>query len=395
MAALEYWLWLSSAPVSFRAKALLLERFGDPESAFFAPPGSFRGIHGISPLEAAALELKDRSGVSRIREECQAQGLQIISLQDAAYPNRLRHIYAPPVVLYVRGRMPALDENAPVAVIGTRNASAYGLQMGRDLAYQIVKCGGIVVSGLTRGIDAEAARGALLADGCCVAVLGTPHEQERGFLAKDVAARGAVLSEYPPGMAAQRSFFRERNRIAAGISVGVLVVEAPAKRGTRLFAEEAAEQGKELFAVPGCVNDENSAGTLAMLKEGAKLVTCGWDVMSEFQGLYPDKIHPPESTAAPVETPSEETAETVAGQKAVDKAGGEDYIDLEKQLAGLSEEQLKIIAAIDRNSSHIDDIVEATGLPVGKVLGNLTLLEVKGYIRRDAGKRITLKIAKK
>ncbi len=395
MAALEYWLWLSSAPVSARAKALLLERFGDPETAYFAAPGSFRGIRGISALEAATLEKRDRSMVSRIRDACEEQGLQIISFQDAAYPNRLRHIYAPPAVLYARGRMPALDENAPVAVIGTRNASAYGLRMGRDLAYQIAKCGGLVVSGLTRGIDAEAARGALLADGCCIAVLGTAHEQEQGFLAKDVAARGAVLSEYPPGTETQRSFFRERNRIAAGISVGVVVVEAPARSGTRLFAEEAAEQGKELFAVPGCVNDENSVGTLAMLKDGAKLVTCGWDVMCEFQGLYPGKIHPAENKSAPAGALPGEEPEAAPEQKDIDKADGEDYIDLEKQLSGLSEDQLKIIAAIDRNSSHIDDIVEATGLPVAKVLGNLTLLELKGYIRRDAGKRIALKIAKK
>ena len=395
MAALEYWLWLSAAPVSPRAKAELLSRFGDPDAAFYSAPGSFRGIQGISPLEASILERRDRSTVGRIRDDCEEQGLQIISLQDAAYPNRLRHIFAPPVVLYAKGKFPAMDENAPIAVIGTRRASAYGLRMGRDLAYQIARCGGIVVSGLTRGIDAEAAKGALLADGCCAAVLGTPHEQEHGYLAKDVAARGVVLSEYPPGTEAQRSFFRERNRIAAGISVGVVVVEAPARSGTRLFAEEAAEQGKELFAVPGCVNDENSEGTLAMLKDGAKLVTCGWDIMSEFQGLYPGKIHPAGNDPAPMPQPVSEAVEQPQAEKPIDKESGEDYSDLEKQLSGLSEIQLQIIAAIDRNSSHIDDIVEATGLPVGKVLGNLTRLEVMGFVRREAGKRVTLKIAKK
>ena len=395
MENIRYWVWLSQLNISPKARAAVMRMFESAEAAFHSKEGSFRKKRGISPQEAELLEARSLTGADEVLEHCEEQEISVLPYDAPEFPERLRQIAVPPAVLYVKGVLPPLDLLPVVSVIGTRKASPYGVKMGERLAYEISRCGGTVVSLLTSGVDEAAARGALRADKPCIGVLGTPHELCRLEIGRDILRDGALISEYPPGMAAQRSFFRERNRIAAGISVGVLVVEAPAKSGTRLFAEEAAEQGKELFAVPGCVNDENSAGTLAMLKEGAKLVTCGWDVMSEFQGLYPDKIHPAESTAAPVITPSEEADEPVTGQKAVDKAGGEDYIDLEKQLAGLSEEQLKIIAAIDRNSSHIDDIVEATGLPVGKVLGSLTLLEVKGYIRRDAGKRITLKIAKK
>lgn len=324
------------------------------------------------------------------------QGLRIITLQDAAYPNRLRNIYAPPVVLYVRGALPLVDENALIAVIGTRKASPYGLRMGRELAAQISRCGGIVVSGLTAGVDAAAARGALEADGVCVGVLGTPHEYEHGELSRELAVRGALISEYPPGTEPQRSFFRERNRIAAGLSVGVVVVEAPERSGTRLFAVEAAEQGKELFAVPGNADAENSAGTLALLKEGAKLVTNGWDVLCEFEALYPDKLRycedarTGEAEAAPA--PSEPAA---PAKKDIDKKESKGYIDLAEQLSALTEDQLKIVTAIDRSASHIDDIIEATGLSTATVLAQLTILEIKGYVRREAGRRIALNTAKK
>ena len=268
---MEYWLWLSSCAVSPRAKAALLDRFGDAEGAFLAPAGAFSRLEGVSGQEAETLEKRDLRGAGEIAEACRRQGLRILTLQDAAYPVRLRNIFAPPVVLYVRGELPPLDLSVAIAVVGTRRASSYGLKMARDLAFQMA----------ASGIDAEAAQGALLAGGRVIGVLGTPHEEARGELARSVAARGALLSEYPPGTARMRSFFRDRNRITAGLSVGVLAVEAPEKSGTRLFVEEALGQGREVFAVPGNADAESSAGTLAMLKEGAKLATCGWDVLGE------------------------------------------------------------------------------------------------------------------
>ena len=397
MPSLEYWLWLSAAVnVSSKAKALLLRRYGDAETAFFAPDGEYARISGISQSEAAVLERRTMDGVSRIADECARQGLTIITMQDAAYPKRLKNIYSPPPVLYVKGNLPPVDENALVAVIGTRKASPYGLKMGRELAYQIAGCGGIVISMLTSGVDTAAARGALLAGGKCIGVLGTPQEQETGRLADDVAAQGAVISEYPPFTRPLKSYFRERNRIAAGIALGVVVVEAPEKSGTRLFADEAAEQGKEIFALPGNADAENCSGTNALLKEGAKLVTRGWEVMCEFQGQYPDKINlrrdlqPPEEKTRPLQD-----FQQLSAKKDIDKENSTGYIDLKEQLSALSEEQLKIISAIDAKAVHIDDIIETTGLPAAKVLAQLTVLEIKGFVRREAGKRIVLNTAKK
>lgn len=400
MSALSYWIWLSNAELSVRTKAALMEHYGDAETAFFAPAGEFAHIEGVSRADAAILEKRDMSDTARIIEECQAQGLSVISYQDSAYPSRLRNIYAPPPVLYVKGRLPAVDDNAVIAVVGTRKATPYGLKMARTIAGEIVRCGGIVISGLTHGIDAAAAEGALSAGGICVGVLGTAHQDDAGVLYAGVAERGAVISEYAPGSPAQRSFFRDRNRITAGLSVGAVAVEAPEKSGTRLFVAEAAAQGKEIFAVPGHADAKMSAGTIDMLKDGAKPVTCGWDVVSEFEYLFPGKLRKAPAARGEtrrIEAESVENAPVLQKEtkKVIDKENGRRYIDLKDQLRDLSETQLKIITAVDNGGTHIDDIIETTGLGTATVLAQLTVLEIKGYIRREAGRRIALNTAKK
>ena len=400
MSALSYWIWLSNAELSVRTKAALMEHYGDAETAFFAPAGEFAHIEGVSRADAAILERRDMSDTARIIEECQAQGLSVISYQDSAYPSRLRNIYAPPPVLYIKGRLPAMDDNAVIAVVGTRKATPYGLKMARTIAGEIVRCGGIVISGLTYGIDAAAAEGALNAGGICVGVLGTAHQDDAGVLYASVAERGAVISEYAPGSPAQRSFFRDRNRITAGLSVGAVAVEAPEKSGTRLFVAEAAAQGKEIFAVPGNADAKMSAGTIDMLKDGAKPVTCGWDVVSEFEYLFPGKLRKAPAARGEtrrIEAESVENAPVLQKEtkKVIDKENGRRYIDLKDQLRDLSETQLKIITAVDNGGTHIDDIIETTGLGTATVLAQLTVLEIKGYIRREAGRRIALNTAKK
>ena len=400
MSALSYWIWLSNAELSVRTKAALMEHYGDAETAFFAPAGEFAHIEGVSRADAAILERRDMSDTARIIEECQAQGLSVISYQDSAYPSRLRNIYAPPPVLYIKGRLPAVDDNAVIAVVGTRKATPYGLKMARTIAGEIVRCGGIVISGLTHGIDAAAAEGALSAGGICVGVLGTAHQDDAGVLYAGVAERGAVISEYAPGSPAQRSFFRDRNRITAGLSVGAVAVEAPEKSGTRLFVAEAAAQGKEIFAVPGNADAKMSAGTIDMLKDGAKPVTCGWDVVSEFEYLFPGKLRKAPAARGEtrrIEAESVENAPVLQKEtkKVIDKENDRRYIDLKDQLRDLSETQLKIITAVDNGGTHIDDIIETTGLGTATVLAQLTVLEIKGYIRREAGRRIALNTAKK
>ena len=399
MASIKYWVWLSAQTgVSPAAKAALLRHYGDAETAFFAPAGEFGRIKGISAGDAAVLESRDMSRVEDILAGCRQLDIRPVTMQDADYPERLRNIFAPPAVIYVKGKLPELDDEAAIAVIGTRKASPYGLKMGSRLAGEIVRCGGIVISGLTSGIDAAAARGALLADGVCIGVLGTSHDMEKGSLARDVCVKGALISEYPPGTQPLRSHFRDRNRISAGLSVGVTVVEAPEKSGALLFAAEANDQGKEIFAVPGNADAPNSAGTIALMQEGAKPVRTGWDILCEFADLFPGKLRQAEAAEMPENGKNHaETGEKEpeGAKKGIDKEKGRGYIDLKEQLARLSEEQLKIISAIDKGASHIDDVIENTGLSTPKVLAQLTVLEIKGFIRREPGKRISLNTAKK
>ena len=193
-----YWLWLSSlTEVNLNAKAALLEVFGNPEAAFHAPKGFYAGIEGISARDAEALEARDLTEALQIPELCEKEGIAFLTLEDARYPQRLKEIYAPPAVLYVKGRLPDLDREVPVAVIGTRHASPYGIKMARNIAYELSRCGAVVVSGLTQGCDAAAAEGTLAAGGVCIGVLGTPISA-RSSLPSRVCRQGALISEYAP-----------------------------------------------------------------------------------------------------------------------------------------------------------------------------------------------------
>ena len=404
--SIRHWAWLSGLTnLSPKARAALCDFYGGAEEAFHAPPGDFRNVPGLSEAEAALLETRDLAAADRILADCEREEIELVTMQDPRYPERLRNIYAPPVLLYVKGRLPDVDAIPSVAVIGTRKATPYGLKMGRDIAFEIAKCGGIVVSGLTEGIDRAAARGCLLAGGKCIGVLGTGHGAISD-LGRDVAASGALVSEYPPGTPPLRRFFRERNRISSGLSHAVCVVEAPEKSGSLLFAREALEQGREIFAVPGNADAANSVGTISLLKQGARPSVRGWDVMEDFAETYPDRIHKPGAVILPKEDPSAApepafaaasapTEKAPAPKKEIDKEKSAGYIDWKEQLAGLNAEQLQIISAIGRGETHLDDIIETTNLSAAKVLSQLTILEIKGYVCRAAGRRVVLNLRKK
>ena len=408
MASSKYWVWLAAQDrLRTSERAALLRHYGDAEAVFFAPKGEHGRVEGLRAEAAKELERQDLSRAVQILDDCERQGLRIVTWQDTDYPARLKNVYEPPLVLYAKGRWRDLDDEAAIAVIGTRQPTPYGCQQARAFSAGIVRCGGVVLSGLGNGLDGEAAKAALEAGGFCVGVLGCAHEASRGWLAREVADWGLLLSEYAPGTTSQKYFFRERNRITAGLSVGVVVVEAPEKSGALLFAAEAVSQGKEVFAVPGELGAPNSVGNLSLLRDGATLATCAWDVMQEFAGRFPEKIRRDDSSAsapasAPKQTPAQEpekkTKERKAAKedkKAVDSGTEQAYIDWKEQLDQLNEDQLKIVGVIGSRALHIDDIVEETALSTARVLSQLTVLEIKGYIRRESGRRFALKITKK
>ncbi|MBQ3802428.1 MAG: DNA-protecting protein DprA [Oscillospiraceae bacterium] len=396
MDSLIYWIWLSLLNLSPRAITAVLQHCGDAERAYAEESDAFHGLRGITAREAEALENRDLTAAEFSQRRCLEQKLQILPLTDPAYPERLKQIAEPPAALYIQGEFPELDKAPVLAVIGTRRASAYGLRMSRELAFQIASGGATVLSLLTPGADEAAAAGMIQAGTPCIGVLGTAHEACRWPLMRQVVGNGAVVSEYPPGKEQFRHFFRERNRLAAGLSDGVVVVEAPEKSGTRLFVTEAAEQGKDVFAVPGNADAETAVGTLNLLKEGAKLVTCGTDVLEEYLLRFPElkkNLNRENSSGhkktVPVSGEPDGTYNS-GNVSAVSAASAPE--DLRNQLQNLSADQLALIAAISPPATHVDDIVERSGLPVAKVLAQLTVLEIKGFVKREPGRNFSLNL---
>lgn len=407
MSELKYWVWLSLRfGVRPKTKLELLERFGSPRNLYFASEADYRAAAKLRPEELRQLSEKDLDEADRVLGLCCEKNIQIITIRDAAYPQRLLQLYDPPAVLYVRGRLPNVDDCAAIAIVGTRRATPYGERMAAKLGYEIVKCGGIVISGMTRGVDAAGAVGALRANGVCIGVSGTAIDDPfGGYLAQDVAANGAVISEYAPGMQVSKVSFRLRNRITSGLAVATVVVEAPERSGALLFADEAVSQGREVFAVPGNADAQNSAGTNALLKDGARPATCGWDVLCDFVQLFPGRLReysgepsvPQPKSPVPADEPRETGKNFVRlrepiAKKVIDNEKTVEYIDLEDQLKDLSAAQLQIIAAMDTPHIHVDDIIEKTGLPAAKVLAELTVLQIQGFVRQEQGKRFSLNV---
>ena len=405
MAAIKYWVWLSALRMRPNAKQMLLDHFqGNPERLYYSTEQELKAVEGLRGSDLQVLSVRELDTAMDILARCEMDHIDVITLQDAAYPARLKNIYDPPVVRYVKGKLPAIDEEAAIALVGTRDASPYGLKMARRFGHDITACGGLLISGLTRGIDHAGAQGALEACGKVVGVLGTSHDGAHGELFEDVAANGALVSEYPPGTKTYRDQFRYRNRITAGLSVGTLVVEAPESSGAVKFAYEALEQGKDVFALPGNVDADNCAGTNRLLREGARPVTKAWDILEEYTLLYRGKLRMIEEKqleklrSMPAAKP-EKYADFVQvrvpnPKKVIDKPKPVEYIGLEKQLDGLTPEQLKIVSAMGKEPIHIDDLIDATGMDAPSVLAELTMLQIDGIVEQEPGKRFTLNIVR-
>ena len=394
MAQIRYWVWLTALeglrPISIRR---LMQHFGGPMEIYFAPRGGYDAVEGISPQEKTLLETKDLTRTEKILEQCQRENIHIITLQDASYPERLRQIADPPPVLYVRGSLPYLDELPAIAVVGTRKASPYGIKMATRLGQEITAAGGCVVTGLALGVDGAAAKGALLGNGLCVGVLGTAidvnYPASNASLIEDVAASGAVVSEFPPGYPTKPENFPRRNRVISGLSCGTCVVEAPRRSGALITANLALDQGRDLFAVPGNADSAASAGTNALIQECAKAVTCGMDILLEYEGLFPDVISP----RAKIFPPAPTAEKTDSAEKTViDKPSAISYSDVESRLAAFPEDQQAMLRCLLNGEAHVDEIIAATGFSAAKVLAGMTLLVIRGAVRSHPGKRYSLSL---
>lgn len=374
-----YWLWLAARPgMTEREKRAVLLHFGSPEDCYYADAAAYGGIENLSKGAFEALCDKNLQEAETIAAACEKKKIHILTLGDDAYPSMLRNIIDPPLVLYYRGVLPDFDRELAIGIVGTRKASAYGLSTARKLGGQIAAHGGLVVSGMAEGIDAMATWGALDADKTAVGILGNGvdrvYPQCNRELYCKMEQKGCLISEYPPGTAPDRWNFPKRNRIISGLSCGVLVVEAPQKSGALITARQALEQGRDVFVVPGNIGISTCEGSNALLRDGAALVTSGWDVVGEYAARYPDKIQK--------EIPPARQADD---KIVVDKAMPTLYSDLENMAADLSDTERAILAAIGTQEQLIDTVIAKTGLSSQDVLAALTMLEVSGFVTTRPG----------
>ena len=372
MAALKYWVWLTTLPgLTNRSKLLLLEHFPSPEDIYYAQPEDLPPVDGLSSSQAALLSDKSTDRAEDVLARCAKGDIFLLTMQDALYPDRLRNIYDPPVLLYGRGRMPLFDEEAAVSVVGTRTCTPYGISAAEELGYQLAKEGAVVVSGLARGIDGASHRGALRAG---------------GFTA-------AVLSEYPPGTEPMGSHFPVRNRILSGLSLAVLVVEAPERSGALITANTALEQGRDVFAVPGPIDAPNSRGSNRLIRDGAGLVTCGWDILEGYRSRFPHRLRPSSENLPPVPEPdslpaqrAEESSPAKPEKKETPPALP--VLDLTADTAGLTDDQIRILQVLTTDTPLLtDDVAERADLPIRRVLSALTVLEIDGYATQHGARR--------
>ena len=319
------------------------------------------------------------------------------------------------MVLYYKGRLPAFDELPVIGVVGTRRASAYGLTAAKRLGYQIAACGGTVVSGMATGIDGTAMKGALTAGGTVVGILGCGadivYPASNRWLYADTEKYGCILSEFPPGTPPVGRNFPRRNRIISGLSCGVLVVEAPEKSGALITARLSADQGRDVFVVPANIDVESAMGSNALMREGAIPVSSGWDILSEYRYQFPSKVRqnrtpvrmtataeelsvereePAKVAQEPKKSPEKKPKLSLLRKKGIDNSEKSAYIDFKKTHSALSADEQRIVSALESGQRLVDDVIAELELAPGVILASLTMLEIKGIVRRLPGRYIEL-----
>lgn len=388
----EHWIWLAGCkglgPVKQRQ---LLEQFGSAEALWAADDARLRRA-GLSPALLAALADRSLAQAGATLQRCSETGVRVLTLRDPDYPPALSAIADAPIVLYLRGTLPDLANRPGIALVGARDADRRGLDTARMLGWQISGCGGVVITGLARGIDTAAAWGALEQGGAVIGVLGcgpdVVYPRENAALYARVPDRGCLISEYPPGTQPNSRFFPARNRIISALSDGVTVVQATGRSGALITARWAADQGRDVFAVPGPAGEPLSAGCNRLLKEGAILAECGWDVVSEYEYRYPENVqeyHGRPPAAGRTSGPSGAACAGPAASLPSGKGRSAPGVSAKPPLkpaapAGLTPIQQTVAAALADGPLQLDALISKTDLPPAQLLPQLTLLQMKRVI---------------
>lgn len=356
---IEHWLTLNMTPgIGASRCQKLLEHFGSPQAILEANLNELQHVAGIGEYTARQIvSSRDKLDIEKEISRIEKQKVSIVTFSDDNYPANLKSIFDPPVVLYVKGKLLPEDRIA-IAMVGTRRPTTYGKMVAEKLSKELAEREVSVVSGLARGIDTSAHKGALSCGGRTIAVLGCGidicYPPENRALFDEISERGAVVSEFPMGTRPEKMNFPMRNRIISGFSLGAVIVEAGSRSGALITAECALEQGREVFAVPGNIFNLGTKGTHSLIKQGAKLAERCEDIIEEIRCLR-DVL--PVSPAI--------------------KSLGE---------VKLSQEEERVYNLLSFEPIHIDLISKQSGLPINRISPVLMNLEIKGKIRQVAGK---------
>ncbi len=340
----------------------LLEHFGDVEAVCGAGVGQLKQVSGVGPKAAQGIAAVDEAAVDAELALAQEAGAEVLCLEDPAYPRPLKLIDDPPPVLYVRGELAEADAVA-LGVVGSRRCTHYGLEQAERFGGLLGRAGFTVISGGARGIDSAAHRGALAAGGRTIAVMGCglariyPPENLKLFDRMIAERRGAVISELPMQVEVKAANFPRRNRIISGLSLGVLVVEAARRSGSLITARLAAEQGKDVFAVPGRVDSPFSQGTNALIADGATMATDLEDILDAL-----DRVG-----------------------EALKSAGAVEAAKPAPPQPELTKDEARLMGYLAEAELSLDELVRRSRLPAAKVTAAMTMLAIKGLVKQLPG----------
>ncbi|MBQ5884693.1 MAG: DNA-processing protein DprA [Clostridia bacterium] len=398
----EYWLWLQCALGAGAKTDELLAYFETPEKMYNAGSNEWRLSGLLTDKKINSLKSISPSETGPIFRECKSKGYSIITPDNVNYPERFKQLKDMPLALYSLGDASVLKDSVSIGIVGTRNASNYGIETAQKLSFALASCGVTIVSGGALGIDSEAHAGAMLAKGRTVAFLGCglsfDYLKENASLRRAITKYGAVVSEFAPFTSASRTTFPIRNRLISGLTLGTVVIEAGIKSGSLITANYALEQGKDVFAVPGDIVRSSFDGANHLIKNGAKPVFSVMDILSEYEYLYGDLIDFSKADVSLSQLPYVEyrkKSEKKASQNTVVKKEIEkvkekakEEVKEKKELDdSFSEDAKKVYSVLSENPIHVDDILRKTSLKMNDVLSALTELEIMGEIVSAEGKK--------
>ena len=374
----KYWVWLANVMGAGSRTDELFSVFKNPQEVYETDYAKLKltGIFTAKQLER--LQTVKLSDCENIISVCEKNGWGVVTPAMREYPAGLRRLVDFPIALYVDGDITCVRGKVMIGVVGTRKPSDESIFITRNISSGLASAGAVVVSGGALGIDRAAHEGAMLAGGKTVCVLGcglgTRYLMENHAMRREISKNGAVISEFPPLSPANKYTFPIRNRIISGISHGVLVVEAGAKSGSLITAGCAAEQGREVFSIPGSVLTTAYAGANNLIRDGAKAVSCARDILESYAVMYPDRLDLSKADTAVAQKPAAPKTETVK----------------KKLTPDMDADTAAVYELFKNEPLHPDEIAAQTGFPMPKVISSVMMLELNGFIKQTNGKNYVL-----